>query len=68
MLREMLPVTSVKVDPPSRLTWRFPSSVPTQMTPGWLGDSASVVVCPGADWPSFLEAMGSVPGTPMMLN
>ena len=31
--------TSVNVFPPSTLTWRLPSSVPAQTTPGCTGDS-----------------------------
>jgi hypothetical protein len=34
----------VNVAPPSRLTCTFPSSVPTQTTPGITGDSESVVI------------------------
>ena len=32
--------------PPSRLTWTAPSSVPTQSTSGFRGDSASAVAEP----------------------
>ncbi|MBZ5582979.1 MAG: hypothetical protein LAQ30_12410 [Acidobacteriia bacterium] len=38
-----LAYTLTKVSPPSWLTWRFPSSVPTQTTPGREGDSRTCV-------------------------
>jgi hypothetical protein len=35
----MLAVTFSQVRPPSRVSWTWPSSVPTQMTPALSGDS-----------------------------
>ena len=36
--------TSVNVAPPSRLTWRLPSSVPAHTTPGTTGDSETAMI------------------------
>src|ERR1019366_9677838 len=43
----MFPTTFVHFFPPSRVTWRLPSSVPTQTTIESFGDSpiAKIVVC-----------------------
>ena len=39
-----LPYTLVNVTPPFWLTCKLPSSVPTQMTPGFDGDSRMIVM------------------------
>src|SRR5581483_10188520 len=53
--------TSTNVDPPSRLSCRFPSSVPAQTTPGRTGDSMIVMY---ETTPSFFESCVTLPGTP----
>src|SRR6185437_1247107 len=57
--------TSVNVSPPSRLTWRLPSSVPAQTTPGISGDSETEMIVLYCDRPSFLESSVIVPATPI---
>ena len=47
----------VHVVPPSRETCTFPSSVPTQTTPAFTGDSAMVVMVPKCTTPSLRESM-----------
>jgi hypothetical protein len=39
--------TSVKVRPPSRLTWTLPSSVPAHTMPGTTGDSDNETIVLG---------------------
>src|ERR1035438_10460078 len=62
----MLPMTLVNVSPSSLLTWRLPSSVPIQITPGREGDSRICVARELAAYPSCFSAMGFSPETPMM--
>src|SRR6185295_15536060 len=60
--------TSVHVAPPSRETWMLPSSAPTHRMSASSGDSLIVVNSLYDDSPSFLESMGSLPSTPMILS
>src|SRR6185312_7124318 len=62
----MLPYTLVNVSPPSWLTCRLPSSVPTQITPGRDGDSRTCVAVELVEYPSCLDAIGLSPATPMI--
>src|ERR1041384_8424806 len=57
--------TSVNVSPPSRLTWRLPSSVPAHTTPGSTGDSDTEMIVLNPTTPSFLLIWFCVPGTPI---
>src|SRR6185436_17261380 len=61
-----LSTTFFHVMPPSRLTWRLPSFVPTQTMPGTTGDSLIVMMLLYAAAPSCFEAIGAVPGTSMI--
>src|SRR6185437_3309541 len=63
---ERFAATLVKCSPPSMLSWRLPSSVPTQITPGRAGDSAIIVMSELVEMPSFFSSIGAVPGTPRM--
>src|SRR5215831_9562401 len=58
--------TSVKFDPPSRLTCRFPSSVPAQTMPGMTGDSEIEMIVLYETTPSFLESCVTLPAMPIM--
>src|SRR3954453_4057577 len=58
--------TSVNVSPPSRLTCRFPSSVPAHTTPGITGDSAIETMVLYDTTPSFFESCVTVPGAPII--
>src|SRR5437762_10401669 len=60
--------TSAKVLPPSRLTCRFPSSVPAQTTPGIAGDSEIETIVLYDVTPSFLESCVRSPGTPISVT
>src|SRR3569833_3183246 len=60
----MLAATLVKCSPPSMLSCRFPSSVPTQLTPGLAGDSAIIVMSELVEMPPFFSSIGALPGTP----
>src|SRR5690348_171716 len=62
----MLPITFVKFSPPSSLTCRLPSSVPTQITPVRDGDSRTCVAVELVEYPSCLDAIGLSPATPMI--
>src|SRR5438034_6866310 len=57
--------TSVKFVPPSRLTCRFPSSVPAHTTPGSTGDSEIEMIVLYDVTPSFFESCVRSPGTPI---
>src|SRR5687767_11582145 len=58
--------TSVNDAPPSRVTCRVPSSVPTHTRPAVTGDSSSAVIVLNAVTPSCLDNMVRSPGTPMI--
>src|SRR5688572_4525534 len=60
------PATFFHVAPPSRLTCTLPSLVPTQRTPGTTDDSLIVTMLLYDAAPSCFEAIGAVPGTPMI--
>ena len=60
------PMTLVHVDPPSRVTWRFPSSVPTYRSPGECFDSPNAVMLPYEEIPSFRDRVSSVTSIPMI--
>lgn len=62
----MFPITLVNVSPPSRLTCRFPSSVPIHSTPGRDGDSRTCVIRELAEYPSCFSAIGLSPATPII--
>src|SRR5207247_1204598 len=55
--------TSVNVAPASRLTCRFPSSVPAHTTPGITGDSDTEMIVLYEDTPSFFDSIERSPGT-----
>src|SRR5262245_35979840 len=56
--------TSVNVTPPSRLTCRFPSSVPAHTMPGRIGDSEIAMIVLYDTTPSFFESCVRSPATP----
>src|SRR5688572_27801480 len=51
----------------SRVTCRFPSSVPAHVMPGLMGDSETVMTVLYAERPSFFDSMVVLPIWPMML-
>src|SRR3954451_12656707 len=59
-------MTFVKVSPLSWLTWRLPSSVPTQITPGRDGDSRTCVAVELVEYPSCFDGIGFLTPTPMI--
>src|SRR6185436_10269632 len=59
-----LSTTFFQVLPPSRVTCRLPSLVPTQMIPGTAGDSPIVTMLLNDAAPSCFDAIGAVPETP----
>src|SRR5262249_40255983 len=61
-----LSTTFFQVRPPSRLTCRLPSLLPTQTIPGTTGDSLIVTMLLNAAAPSCLDAIGGLPSTPMI--